>query len=247
MAVSLGDIDPSSTPDAPGDKNETIEATEALKPKLADLQYRLYAEHKQGLLVVLQAMDTGGKDGAIRGVFSGVNPQGMRVRSFKEPSDEELDHDFLWRVHPHVPARGEIAVFNRSHYEAVLVERVLKLAPEKVWRKRYETIRAFEQSLVDSGTRILKFMLHISKEEQAERYAARLDDPTKRWKYSEGDLKMTAKWSHFMDAYEDAINETSTKDAPWIVVPADRKWYRNWVVMRAVVDALEAMDPQFPT
>lgn len=246
MPISLGDIDPSATPDAPGDKEATKAAMAKLRPRLAELQSRLFAEHQQSLLVVLQAVDTGGKDGTIRDVFAGVNPQGLRVRSFKEPSPEERDHDFLWRVHPHVPARGEIAIFNRSHYEAVLVERVLELVPEPVWRKRYEAIRGFEQALADANTRILKFMLHISKDEQAQRYQSRLEDPTKRWKYSADDLKMTAKWPRFMDAYEDAINETSTEAAPWLVIPANHKWYRSWAVMRRVVDTLEEMDPQFP-
>ena len=247
MAIKLQDISPASTAGAPGDDTATDAATNRLRPRLAELQNRLYAEHKQSLLIVLQAMDTGGKDGTIRNVFSGVNPQGVRVQAFKEPSVEEADHDFLWRVHPHVPRRGEIVIFNRSHYESVLVERVLKLVPKKVWSARYEQIRNFEELLVANGTRIVKFMLHISKQEQARRFESRLENPEKRWKYDEGDVAMRAKWSQFQAAYEDAINETSTKDAPWVVVPADHKWYRNWSVMRQVVEILEDMDPQYPS
>ena len=247
MAIKLKDIHPASTKGAPGDEDATKLVTDGLREKLADLQNRLYAEHKQSVLIVLQAMDTGGKDGTIRSVFSGVNPQGVRVRSFKQPSVEELDHDFLWRVHPHVPGKGEIVIFNRSHYEAVLVERVLKLAPKKVWSARYEQIRNFEDLLVANGTRIVKFMLHISKQEQARRFQSRLDNPEKRWKYNEGDHAMTAKWSQFQSAYEDAINETSTKRAPWVVIPADHKWYRNWSVMSQLVELLDDMDPRYPS
>ncbi len=244
--LSLTKINPGSTAGAPGDKEETDAATEALRVRLIELQERLWAEDQQSILLVLQAMDAGGKDGTIRKVFSGVNPQGCRVRSFKEPSAEELDHDFLWRVHPHVPGHGEVAIFNRSHYEAVLVERVLDLVPKKVWKARYPIIRDFERGLAASGTRIVKVMLHISLDEQAERFQSRLDDPTKRWKYNDGDETMRAHWDKFMRAYEDAINATSITEAPWYVVPADNKWYRNWVVMSLLVDTLAAMNPQYP-
>lgn len=247
MSVDLGDIDPGSTPDAPGDREATEAATQALRDQLIGLQERLWAEHKQSVLLVLQAMDAGGKDGTIRSVFSGVNPQGCRVYGFKEPSTEELDHDFLWRIHQRTPAKGEIVIFNRSHYESVLIERVLELVPESVWRPRYRIIRDFEHGLTCADTRVIKVMLHISREEQSERFAARQADPTKRWKYSEGDLEMTKRWGDFMHAYEDAINETSTDDAPWHVVPADKKWYRNWAVLRIVTDALAEMDPQYPS
>lgn len=244
--VALNKIDPASDAGAPGTREETDAATEALRMRLVDLQERLWAENEQSVLLVLQAMDAGGKDGTIRRVFSGVNPQGCSVRSFKEPSTEELDHDFLWRVHPHAPGSGEVAIFNRSHYEAVLVERVLHLAPKKIWKARYPIIRDFERGLAASGTRIVKVMLHISKQEQAKRFASRLEDPTKRWKYNDGDEAMRAHWDQFMTAYQDAISETSIPEAPWYVVPADHKWYRNWVVMSVLVDTLEAMNPQYP-
>lgn len=246
MAVSLSSVDPASTPDAPGEREETEAATEEIRTQLVDLQERLWAEHRQSLLVVLQAMDAGGKDGTIRKVFSGVNPQGCRVHSFKQPSVEELDHDFLWRVHQRTPGQGDIVIFNRSHYEDVLVTRVLGLVSESVWRPRYRIIRDFEHGLAVAGTRIVKVMLHISRDEQAARLAARRDDPTKQWKYSARDLDMAARWGDFMAAYEEAINETSTDEAPWHVVPADKKWYRNWAVARLVVDALSEMDPRYP-
>ncbi|MBA2610194.1 MAG: polyphosphate kinase 2 family protein [Actinobacteria bacterium] len=244
---ALKKIDPGATTGAPGNRTVTEDATEALRVRLVELQERLWAENQQSMLLVLQAMDAGGKDGTIRKVFSGVNPQGCRVRSFKEPSSEELDHDFLWRVHPHAPGKGEVAIFNRSHYEAVLVERVLDLAPKKTWKARYPIIRDFERGLAASGTRIVKVMLHISKDEQAERFSARLEDPAKRWKYNDGDETMRARWDDFMAAYADAISETSIPEAPWYVVPADHKWYRNWVVMSVLVDSLEQMNPQYPS
>lgn len=246
MPVTLRDIDPASTPDAPGNRDATEQATETLRERLVDLQDRLWAENRQSLLLVLQALDAAGKDGTIRKVFSGVNPQGCRVHSFKQPSPEELDHDFLWRIHHRTPAKGEIVIFNRSHYEDVLVTRVLDLVPESTWRERYRTIRDFEHGLAASGTHIIKVMLHISPEEQAKRFAKRLEDPTKRWKYNEGDLHTSSRWDDFMSAYEDAINETSTDEAPWHVVPADHKWYRNWAVLRLVTDALESMNPHYP-
>ncbi len=246
MTISLGDIDPSSTPGAPGDRAATEAATEELRGRLVDLQERLWAEHSQSLLLVLQAMDAGGKDGTIRKVFTGVNPQGCRVYSFKEPSRHELDHDFLWRIHPCTPGKGEVVIFNRSHYEDVLVTRVLDLVPESTWRPRYRIIRDFEHGLAAAGTRIVKVMLHISKQEQAKRFAVRRDDPTKHWKYSPHDLDMAQQWDDFMRAYEEAVNETSTDDAPWHVVPADQKWYRNWAVLRLVTDALTDMDPRYP-
>jgi PPK2 family polyphosphate:nucleotide phosphotransferase len=240
----LDDVDPDDTPGAPGDDDATDHARDALREQLIDFQQRLYAESQRSLLLVIQAMDAGGKDGTIKKVFAGVNPQGCRVRAFKEPSEEELAHDFLWRVHPHAPRKGEIAIFNRSHYEAVLVERVLDLTPETVWRRRYATINAFEQGLVDEGTHIVKVMLHISRDEQAKRFASRREDPTKRWKYSEGDLTMTKHWAAFMEAYSDAITETSTPAAPWYVIPANHKWYRNWAVLTILTDTLTSMNPQ---
>jgi PPK2 family polyphosphate:nucleotide phosphotransferase len=243
----LAAVDAAGTPGAPGDETETNAATDALRAKLIELQERMWAENKQSLLLVLQAMDAAGKDGTIRKVFSGVNPQGCVVHSFKEPSTEELEHDFLWRVHARAPGSGDLVIFNRSHYESVLVERVMQIVPKSVWKPRYPIIRDFERGLHASGTRIVKVMLHISKKEQAARFDKRLADPTKRWKFRESDLKSAAKWSDFMKAYEDAVGETSIPEAPWYVVPADKKWYRNWVVMSILVDTLEAMNPQYPT
>jgi len=228
------------------DKEDSFEALQHHRHRIIDLQERLWAEHRQSLLVVLQATDTGGKDGTIRHVFKGINPQGCQVWSFKQPSAEELDHDFLWRIQQHTPAKGNITVFNRSHYEDVLVVRVHGLVPEKVWKKRYDQINAFEELLVESGTTVVKFFLHISRDEQKERLQARLDDPDKRWKFAVGDLDDRAHWNAFQEAYADAIEKCSTKHAPWYIIPADHKWYRNVVVAKTIADTLEAMDPQFP-
>lgn len=242
----LDRIDTRSTAGAPGDKAATIEATAALVTELAELQVRLWAEHRRSLLLVLQAMDAGGKDGTIRKVFTGVNPQGVRVASFKAPSEEELAHDFLWRIHRQVPGAGEIGVFNRSHYEDVLIARVNELVPEAVWRERYGAIRHFEDLLTASGTTVVKIFLHISKDEQAERFQARLDDPTKRWKFAQADLDVREHWDDYQVAYADALGETSTAAAPWFTVPADRKWYRDWCVLKILIEALEELDPQYP-
>jgi PPK2 family polyphosphate:nucleotide phosphotransferase len=242
----LAKLDTRSTDGAPGDKDATQASFPAMWDRLHDLQERLWAESSRSLLVVLQAMDAGGKDGTIEHVFRGMNPQGVQVASFKAPTDEELSHDFLWRVHRCTPAHGEIGVFNRSHYEDVLIVRVHQLVPPAVWRGRYSHIRAFEQGLVDAGTVIVKIMLHISKDEQKERLQARLDDPAKHWKFNPADLAERAHWDDYLDAFEDAIHETGTEDAPWFVVPADRKWYRNWAVGRILTETLEAMDPRFP-
>jgi PPK2 family polyphosphate:nucleotide phosphotransferase len=212
--------------------------------RLFELQERLYAEGRRALLVVLQAMDTGGKDGTIKHVFSGVNPTGCRVTSFKAPSEEELSHDFLWRIQKAVPRFGEIGIFNRSHYEDVLIVRVHELVAKSVWKSRYERINHFEKDLVDSGIEVLKFFLHISKGEQKERLEARLADKAKRWKFDVGDLKERERWDDYQKAYTEAITRCSTEWAPWIVVPANRKWFRNLVVARAIVDKLESMDPK---
>jgi PPK2 family polyphosphate:nucleotide phosphotransferase len=244
--VDLGAMDTREPVGAPGDKEATVAATEALTVRLAELQERLHAEGSRSVLLVLQAMDAGGKDGTVKHVFSGVNPAGVRVTSFKVPSEEELAHDFLWRVHAEVPARGRIGVFNRSHYEDVLVVRVDELVPEQVWRPRYDAIWAFEHHLAAEGTTIVKVFLHISPEEQAERFQARLDDPTKRWKFRRGDLVVRERWDAYQAAYAEAIARTTTDEAPWFVVPADRKWYRNWAVSTILVEALERLDPQFP-
>jgi len=217
-----------------------------LNERLEELQELLYAEHKHKVLIVLQAMDTGGKDGTIRHVFEGVNPQGVRVASFKKPTLEELDHDFLWRVHKQVPGKGEIVIFNRSHYEDVLVVRVHNLAPKEVWSKRYDHINGFERMLVDEGTTILKFFLHIDLDEQKERLQARLDEPNKRWKFNPDDLEERKLWPKYVKAYEDAISKTSTSWAPWYIVPANRKWYRNLVVGTVVIEALEDLNMRHP-
>jgi PPK2 family polyphosphate:nucleotide phosphotransferase len=214
--------------------------------ELAEMQRRLYAEGKHKLLIVLQAMDAGGKDSTIRHVFGGVNPQGVRVTSFKKPSEIEMAHDYLWRIHRAVPATGMMAVFNRSHYEDVLVVRVENLVPKNSWGTRFEQINQFERMLTETGTTILKLYLHISKEEQAERFQERLDDPEKNWKFSVDDLEKRKKWDEYMVAYEDALNRCTTDWAPWYVIPADQKWYRNLAIARIVVNALRNLDPQFP-
>lgn len=213
---------------------------------LVNLQYLLYAENRRSVLVVLQGMDTSGKDGAIRHVFSGINPQGCHVTSFKKPSERELDQDYLWRIHEAVPARGEIGVFNRAHYEDVLIVRVHGLVPEKVWSKRYQQINEFEHYLSENGVTILKCFLHISKEEQLARLQARLDDPAKNWKFSMQDVEERTRWDDYQAAYEDALTQCSTPWAPWHVIPADRKWYRNWAVSSLLRRTLERMDPRTP-
>ena len=214
--------------------------------QLESLQEVLYAEGKHKVLVVLQAMDTGGKDGTIRHVFGGTNPQGVKVASFKKPTPEELAHDYLWRVHAHTPGSGEIAVFNRSHYEDVLVVRAHNLVPEQRWSGRYEHINGFERALADEGTTIVKFFLHISKSEQRRRLQARLDTPDKQWKFSKGDLAERQRWDEYVDAYEAALSKTSTSHAPWYVIPADRKWYRNLAISQILVDTLNGFDMSFP-
>jgi PPK2 family polyphosphate:nucleotide phosphotransferase len=243
--LSLANVDPGQT-EHYQKKKEVLKELEAQRRRISDLQERLYAENRQGLLVVLQAMDTGGKDGTIKHVFGGVNPQGCRVSSFKAPNPEEANHDFLWRYHKSAPARGRIGIFNRSHYEDVLVVRVKGLVEETVWRERYALINEFERNLTRNGITVLKFFLHISKDEQKRRLEARLAKPDKRWKFSKNDIKERAFWDDYQSAFEDAINECSTEHAPWYVVPANKKWYRNLVVARTIADTLEAMDPRFP-
>jgi PPK2 family polyphosphate:nucleotide phosphotransferase len=244
--LSLADIDPASTAGAPGDRAETESESKKLGKELADLQTRLWAEKKSSLLVVMQGMDTSGKDGTIKRVFGAVNPLGLKITSFRAPTEEELAHDFLWRVHKVSPATGEIAVFNRSHYEDVLVVRVLDLVPDDVWGARYELINDFESQLAHRATAIVKLFLHISKDEQRLRLQKRVDNPAKRWKFNAGDLEQRARWDEYMAAYEDALVKTSTDAAPWYVVPADRKWFRNWVVNRILVTTLRGMNPAFP-
>ncbi|MGH9690710.1 MAG: polyphosphate kinase 2 family protein [Candidatus Acidiferrales bacterium] len=214
--------------------------------KLDSLQYLLYAERKRALLLVLQALDAGGKDGTIRHVMSGVNPQGCRVTSFKVPSAEEAAHDFLWRIHKAVPSLGEIGIFNRSHYEDVLVVRVHNLVPKSVWSERYDLINGFEEMLHKSHVKILKFFLHISKDEQKERFMDRIDDPDKRWKISEADFSERKLWDSYQAAYEDALTRCSTPEAPWYIIPANKKWFRNLAVSHIVAETLDAMQMKFP-
>ncbi len=242
----LTKVDSTSTDGAPGDEAATKDAFKALRHELADWQERIYAEKRQSLLVVIQAIDGGGKDSTIKNVFRGVNPQGCRVTSFKEPSEDELAHDFLWRVHKGTPAKGEIGVFNRSHYEDVLVVRVHDIVPESVWRPRYRTINDFERGLTEANTRIVKFFLHISKDEQARRFKKRQENPATRWKYNPDDEKKRERWDDYQTAFRDAIADTSTDEAPWYVIPADHKWFRNWVAATILVDTLRAMNPQYP-
>lgn len=244
--INLQSWDPRDNTAFDGDKKAGKQVLRLLRKRLEDLQELLYAESKRKVLMVLQAMDTGGKDSTIRHVFDGVNPQGVKVANFKRPTREELAHDYLWRIHQHTPARGEIVVFNRSHYEDVLVVRVHNLVPPEIWKRRYDHINAFERMLVDEGTTILKFYLHISKEEQRERLQARLDRPHKRWKFNRGDLKERALWDDYMAAYEAMLSKTSTDWAPWYIIPSDRKWYRNLVIATILVQTLQGLDMQYP-
>jgi len=243
--LRLKKLDPSFTGEH---QSEAIakEATEHSRAKLAHEQNLLYAEHKHSVLIVLQAMDAGGKDGTIKHVFSGVNPQGVHVASFKQPTGPELAHDFLWRVHPHTPGRGQISIFNRSHYEDVLVTRVHKLIDKATWTRRYREICDFEALLVQSGTTILKFFLHISKEEQLARFAQRLEDPGRNWKISEADYTERALWDDYIEAFEDAIRATSTNEAPWYVIPSNAKWFRNLAVSQIIADAMADLDLAYP-
>ena len=244
--IKLKDYDPNDSRLFDGNKKDSKEALLKLNTELAALQEQLYAEGKHRLLIVLQAMDTGGKDGVIRAVFEGVNPQGVKVASFKVPTPVELSHDYLWRVHQQTPGKGEMVIFNRSHYEDVLVVRVHNLVPPVVWSRRYAHINDFERMLAEEGTTILKFFLHISKDEQKARLQARLDEPEKRWKFNVGDLGERALWNDYMRAYEAVLSETSTEWAPWYIVPANRKWYRNLVISDVLVKTLEAFDMQYP-
>jgi PPK2 family polyphosphate:nucleotide phosphotransferase len=244
--VSLDDYDPEDISMSSDGKAAAKQAVAGLNKELEQLQELMYAEHKHKLLVVLQAMDTGGKDGLVRSVFDGVNPQGVDVATFKAPTAKELDHDFLWRVHKEVPGKGQIVIFNRSHYEDVLVVRVHNLVSRDQVKKRYKHIAEFERMLAEEGTTILKFYLHISKDEQKRRLEARLEDPSKHWKFNLGDLKERTLWNDYMSAYEDAISSTSTSYAPWYVVPANKKWYRDLVVSTIIVDTLKGLKMGYP-
>jgi PPK2 family polyphosphate:nucleotide phosphotransferase len=242
--VSLADYDPGYK--GSYDKQTAREEVKQLRTRMQLLQEKLYAQGTQSLLIVLQAMDAGGKDGTIEHVFKGINPQGVQVTGFKAPTREELAHDFLWRIHQHTPPKGYMGIFNRSQYEDVLVVRVNNLVPPEVWQRRYAHINSFEQLLVDSGTHILKFFLYISKEEQKERFQDRLDQPEKNWKFSMGDLPVRERWDDYIEAYEAVLSKCNTQQAPWHIVPANRKWYRNLVISKTIVEALEQMNPAFP-
>ena len=243
--LRLGEFDPDDT--AGLNKGDKIHARlEKNIARMEDLQYRLYAESRRALLIVLQGMDASGKDGTVRHVMSGLNPQGCRVTSFKEPSTEEAGHDFLWRIHKAMPAHGQIGIFNRSHYEDVLIVRVHQLVPRSVWSARYDQINEFETLMTKNGVTILKFFLHISKEEQKQRFEARLDDPTRNWKFNPADIKERKRWDDYVKAYEAALSRCSTTAAPWFVIPSNKKWFRNLAVSQIIVETLERMNPRFP-
>jgi PPK2 family polyphosphate:nucleotide phosphotransferase len=243
--VKLAEIDPGYKVNHESAEKASVEIDEARR-KLGEQQALLYAEKRHSVLIVLQALDAGGKDGTVNHVFSAFSPQGARVVGFKQPTPEELAHDFLWRIHPHVPTRGEIAIFNRSHYEDVLVTRVHKLIDKDTWTERYRNILDFESLLARNGTTILKFFLHISREEQLARFAERLEDPVRNWKISESDYSERALWDDYLHAFEDAIAATSTKQAPWFVIPANHKWFRNLAVSQIVTEAMRDLHMGFP-
>ena len=245
-AVRLSEWSTDSTDGFVGEKGDAATELTRLNDRLADLQQTLYAQAQHKVLVVLQGMDSSGKDGTIKHVFRTINPVGVKVVNFTRPNDVELAHDYLWRIHEHTPRNGRMTIFNRSHYEDVLVVRVNELVPEQVWRRRYEHIRGFEQMLADEGTTIIKVFLHISKDEQRRRLQQRIDDPAKHWKFDHGDVAERAHWDAYQRAYADAIGETSTVHAPWFIVPSDRKWYRNLVVSTLLIDALERLDLRYP-
>ncbi len=243
--VHLGKINPSYG-DKHQDEKAAREQTTKQVERMAHLQYLLYADASQSLLIVLQGLDAAGKDGVIRRLFTGFNPQGTSVFAFKQPDKVELAHDFLWRAHNHAPGKGEVAIFNRSHYEDVLVVRVHKMVPRSVWSKRYDFINEFEKMLAENGTRILKFYLHISPEEQLERFRKRLEDPARRWKISESDYSERELWPKYIKAYEDVLERTSTTRAPWYVIPADQKWFRNLAISQIVADTMDKMGLKLP-
>jgi len=243
--LKLSRFDPADTGKYKDDNQAKAETNRHVE-RLQKLQYKLYAENQRSLLVVLQGLDAAGKDGTIRHVISGTNPQGVKVADFKEPTPVELAHDFLWRVHPHEPAKGQIAIFNRSHYEDVLVVRVHKLVPKSAWSKRYARIRQFEELMGENGVKVMKFFLHISPEEQLRRFSDRLNDPDRNWKISESDYSERELWEDYTEAFQDALRLTSTKEAPWFVVPSDRKWFRNLVISKILADTLDDMNLQVP-
>jgi PPK2 family polyphosphate:nucleotide phosphotransferase len=244
-SVKLKDIDPAFKDDY---KNQEAAGEEIadLQNRLRELQVLLYAERQQSFLICLQAVDTGGKDGTISHVLGAMNPQGCRVAAFRQPTAEELAHDFLWRAHRATPARGEVVIFNRTYYEDLLIVRVHNLVSKEIWSRRYDLINAFERGLIDHDTHILKFYLHISKEEQLKRFAERLDDPSKQWKISEADYKERSLWDSYVSAYEDVLSRCSTEDAPWFIIPANHKWFRNLAVAQIVVQYLETLNMKYP-
>lgn len=244
--ASLDKRDPHDTSAFPEGKKAAADRIAATQKRLGELQELLYAEHTHKLLIVLQGMDTSGKDGTIRHVMSECSPQGIRIASFKKPTQDELDHDYLWRVHARVPAAGEIVIFNRSHYEDVLVVRVHSKRPKEFWSARFQQINDFERMLTETGTTVLKFFLHISREEQLERLQSRIEDPTKRWKFQHGDIEERKLWDDYMEAYKEALDATSSDCAPWYVVPANAKWFRNYVVGNTIADKLESLDLRYP-
>jgi PPK2 family polyphosphate:nucleotide phosphotransferase len=244
--VDISTLDPANTRALKGGRKAADAALPGDRAALAELQTRLWAESRRSVLLILQGTDASGKDGTVAHVFSGVNPQGTRVTSFKTPTAEEMAHDFLWRVHAAVPHAGEIGIFNRSQYEDVLVARVRKLVPKSVWKKRYADITAFESLLTQGGMTIIKCCLLISKDEQRKRFEDRLKDPQKRWKFQRGDLEDRALWKEYQAAYSEAIERTSTKTAPWYIIPADNKWFRNWAVSRLLIETVTDMDPKYP-
>jgi PPK2 family polyphosphate:nucleotide phosphotransferase len=250
--VDLAGLDPAATPGFDGGKADAGARTSAIEPELSDLQERLYANGRAELpgarrvLVILQGMDTSGKGGVIRHAIGMVDPQGVKIKAFKAPTEEERAHPYLWRIERELPPAGVIGIFDRSQYEDVLNVRVNQLVKESVWSRRYDEINAWEAELVASGTVVVKCFLHISPEEQKARLAARLDDPTKFWKYNPGDVEERAKWLAYVEAYQAVLERCSTQHAPWFVVPSDRKWYRNWAVAQLLVEHLRAMDLQWP-
>ncbi len=246
--LRLGSIDTAGTPEAPkcGERSEAEKSTRALREELRVLQGALQGEAKRSVLLVLQAMDTGGKDGTVKSIYAGINPVGAEVSSFGVPNDDEIARDFLWRIHAKTPPKGKIGIFNRSHYEDVLAVRVRNIAPESVWRPRYAAINDYERILTESGTTVVKIMLHISEAEQKLRLQSRVDRLEKRWKFRMSDIEDRQLWGDYQKAYEEAIIKTSTDHAPWFVVPADKKWYRDFAVLTIFVDVLKGIDPQYP-
>lgn len=244
-SVKLSKIDPNDTANQKEDSTVKAKIAEHVE-RLRELQFKLYAENKQSLLICLQALDSAGKDGIINHVLGAMNPQGTKVTGFKAPTKEEAAHDFLWRVHPHAPKVGEVAIFNRSHYEDVLIVRVHELVPKQIWSQRYDMINEFERTLAANGTRILKFFLHISEDEQLRRFHDRLEDPKRNWKISESDYEERKFWPQYLEAYEDCLQKTSTKHAPWFIIPSNNKWFRNMAVAKIVVETMEDMKMKIP-